>query len=321
MTHPKVSIIILNWNGVVDTIALLNDLDKVTYPNFSVIVVDNASKDDSLGQIARLMEKKRNSPSSYRLSLLPLSKNFGFAEGNNKGLAQASRVHADYYLFLNNDTLVAPDFLTKLVEGAESDEQLVVVGPTIYYADSQGLKLNKIWYAGAWLNLFAGGAHHKTDLPLESDQMPVVATEFITGCCLLIKRSVLNKINPLFDPIFFAYSEDVDLSLKLQRLGFKLGYVPKSIIWHKLATSSGGPKSYNFWYYNIRNQMIIMRKYATLAQKIVFIGYFIFYKPIMVSLVGLIVKPRRDKIDRLIAIGHGLLDATLHRYGQRSSKP
>lgn len=315
MNTPKVAIIILNWNGVDDTLALLKNLEAVTYDNFSVVIVDNASSDDSLGQIAKFMEGRRSQKQSYPISLLPLSKNFGFAQGNNKGVAQASREKPDYYLLLNNDTIVAPDFLIMLVEAADSNPQLAAVGPTIYFAEKNGQKRQELWYAGAWLNFYAGGAHHRTKLP--GSKEVVVPTEFITGCCLLVKRSALAALQQLFDPAFFAYSEDVDLSIRLARAGYSLGYVPQSVIWHKLASSSGGPKSYNFWYYNIRNLWLLMGRYATWPQRLVFTGYFVFYKPVLTSLIGLIVRPRRDKIYRLIAIAHGALDAFRHRTGQR----
>lgn len=320
MDQPKVAIIILNWNGADDTLALLESLSHVTYPNFSVTVVDNASKDDSLGRLARFMEQRRRGErnSDYKLSLLPLSKNFGYAEGNNKGIVQASREHPDYYLLLNNDTVVSPDFLDILVAATESDPKLAAVGPTIYFADPDGTTTKDVWYAGGWLNFYAGGAHHNTEKPAVKDKMTVVPTEFITGCCLLIKRSAITKLEQLFDPLFFAYTEDTDLCLRLLRQGHRLGYVPAASIWHKLARSSGGPKSYNFWYYNVRNNFLVMSRYAAWYHWPVYLLYFLFYKPVLWSVVGAVVKPRRDKWFRLIAIAHGTIDTIRRRYKQRA---
>lgn len=313
--QPKVTIIILNWNNVGDTLTLLENLNQVTYPHFSVLVVDNASKDDSVGQLARLMEQRRRSPETqtYQLSLLPLSKNFGFAEGNNKGIAQAAREKPDYYLLLNNDTIVAPDFLDQLIKAGEANEKLGILGPTIYFADREGHKTQEIWYAGGWLNFAAGGAHHHVTPPTTKSVIP---TEFVTGCSLLIKRQALSDLDQLFDPAFFAYNEDVDLCLRAVKAGWQLGYVPQSTVWHKLASSSGGPKSYNFWYYNVRNNWLIMTRYAKWSDWPIFILYFLFYKPVLWSIVGAIVRPRRDKLFRLIAITHGTYDAIRQRYGK-----
>jgi GT2 family glycosyltransferase len=312
----KVAIIVLNWNGISDTLTLLQDLEQVTYPNFSVLVVDNASTDDSLGQLARYMEQRRQRRQTYSLSLLPLSKNFGFSEGNNKGVYQAARERPDYYLFLNNDTLVDPGFLTTLVTAAELESTIGAVAPTMYFATPEGKKSDDVWYAGGWLNFFAGGAHHRVELP--SKPWPsVVPNQFLTGCCFLIKREALVKVTQAFDPAFFAYGEDVDLSLRLTNAGYTLGYVPKATIWHKLATSSGGPKSYNFWYYNVRNNFIVMARYARWYHWPVFLCYFLLYKPVLLSVAGAILRPRRDKWYRLLAIAHGTIDAIRGRTGRR----
>lgn len=316
MPQPKVSIIILNWNNVSDTLSLLANLEEVNYPNFSVLVIDNASTDDSVGQLARYMERQRRAEKpTLKVSLLPLSKNYGFAEGNNKGVLHASREKPDYYLLLNNDTVVSPDFLTKLVQAAEADEKLAVVGPTIYFADTNGHKQDRIWFAGSHVNWYTGGAHHDIEKPAKFDDNTIVPVPFITGCCFLIKRSILAKIDQLFDPAFFAYSEDVDLCFRLTEAGYTLGYVPGAEIWHKLATSSGGPKSYNFWYYNIRNNFLILARYARWQHWFGFLPYFLFYNPVLPSIVGMIVRPRPDKPRRLVAITHGIFDAIRGHYG------
>lgn len=317
MSKLSVTIIILNWNGISDTLQLLKNLEEVTYSNFSVLVVDNASTDDSVGQIARYMEKNRRTETGkYKISILPLSKNYGFAEGNNKGLQQLLRERPDFYLLLNNDTIVSPDFLDRMIAAAESDEKVGALAPMIYFADKEGNKRDEIWYAGGWLNFYAGGAHHSIELPANNSAASI-PTDFISGCCLLLRKEVVAKLDVLFDPAFFAYGEDVDLCMRIVKAGYSLALVPQSTIWHKLASSSGGPKSYNFWYYNVRNNFIVMSRYAAWYHWPVFILYFVFYKPVLWSIVGLIVRPRKDKYYRLIAIAHGTLDAIRHRLGKR----
>lgn len=320
MNQPKVSIIILNWNNVKDTLALLNDLENLNYPNFSVLVVDNASTDDSIGQLARYMEKQRRlAKSTLKVSLLPLSKNFGFAQGNNKGIAHAAREQPAYYLLLNNDTVIANDFLTILVTALEKDKEndgsLAAVNPTIYYASPEGEKTAKVWFAGSAINFNTVGAYHKTALPPLTAKNQVIVVPFLTGCCLLIRREAITALKELFDPAFFAYSEDVDLSFKLQNLGYTLGYVPNATIWHKLASSSGGPKSYSFWYYNIRNNFLILKRYARWHHWISYIPYFLFYHQVLPSIIGAIIKPRPDKPLRLAAIARAAVDATFNHYG------
>ncbi len=312
---PHVSLIILNWNGINDTLSLLDNLRSVRYDNFSVLVVDNGSTDNSASQLRHYIDKNRP---DYQLSFLYLTTNTGFADGNNKGIVQAAKDQPDYYLLLNNDTLVDENFLTELVSVAEADLNIAAVGPTIFYASSDGQKQDKVWFAGGWFNFASGGAHHHRppleQLPDQSEQ-----TAFLTGCCLLIRRTALEAIKLLFDPAFFAYCEDADLSLRLTKAGYQLRYAPKARIWHKLATSSGGPKSANFWYYNVRNNFLMLRRYGRWDERLLFSFYFLFHKPVLVSIVGAIIRPRADKWPRLVAIYAGTRDAFTGHFGKRQN--
>lgn len=313
---PHVVIIILNWNGISDTLSLLENLISVQYDHFSVLVVDNASADDSRSRLEQFI-KQQATRKSYAISLLSLEQNYGFAEGNNRGVEQAMQAKPDYLLFLNNDTIVAPDFLDVLVTTAETDPKVAAVAPTIFYATQSGEKSKKVWYAGGWLNFFAGGGHHRTVLPDLTKGQRLRPTDFLTGCCLLLKTKALKSVNVAFDPLFFAYGEDVDLSLRLVEAGYTLGYVPESTIWHKLAASSGGPKSSNFWYYNVRNNFLVMARHASWYHWPIFILYFLFYKPVLVSVVGAILRPRPDKWQRLQAICQATEHAIIGKFGKR----
>lgn len=312
INKSSVAIIILNWNSISDTLALLKDLKHLTYPNFSVLVVDNGSTDESISQLTQFQPKAE---ATYRLSILPLDKNFGFAEGNNQGVAQIGKSKPDYYLLLNNDTVVSSDFLTSLVEAAEVDETLAALAPTIYWANRDGKKTDRPWFAGGWINWFAGGAHHRTELPTVTK--PAIAVPFLTGCCMLIRRAAVEQLDYLFDRALFAYNEDIDLSLRLIQQNWRLGYIPKAAIWHKLAGSSGGPKSSNFWYYNVRNNFLILARYGRWYHWPIFILYFLFYKPVLLSVLGAIARPRPDKWQRLGAIAQASWDAAIGRSGQR----
>src|SRR4030042_2187559 len=127
--NPKVSIIILNWNGLEDTIECLNSLKKITYPNYKVILVDNGSK----GNDARVLREKFG---DY-IHLIENDRNYGYAKGVNIGIRYAlANSASEYILLLNNDTVVAPDFLNQLVKLAESDSSVGIVGPKTYYYGS-----------------------------------------------------------------------------------------------------------------------------------------------------------------------------------------
>jgi len=116
MQHPKVSIIILNWNGLKDTIECLESLKKITYPNYEVIVVDN----DSKGNDADILEERYK---NY-IRVIRNKENLGFAGGNNVAIRQVLKEEkSDYILLLNNDTIVEPNFLEELIKIALQDEK------------------------------------------------------------------------------------------------------------------------------------------------------------------------------------------------------
>ena len=133
------AIIILNWNNANDTIHCLGSLTKAA-GEFCVYVVDNGSTDDSLQRINEWVENNR----SIKVLVIPLDKNYGFAIGNNKGIAIASGSNPDSYLLLNNDTEVCPDFLVSLDDFAKKHPQYKVLTPLIHLFNDK----EKIWNAG-----------------------------------------------------------------------------------------------------------------------------------------------------------------------------
>src|SRR3989344_1344952 len=135
MTNKKVFIIIINFNGWPDTKECLESLSRVEYDNFEVVLIDNASKDDY---------GLRTTDYGLKIHEIRNKENLGFAGANNQGIKLALANNANYVLLLNNDTMVEPDFLSKLVEEAEDDESTGIVGPLICFYDDH----NKIWSAG-----------------------------------------------------------------------------------------------------------------------------------------------------------------------------
>src|SRR5262245_40538905 len=122
----KVAIIVLNWNGLSDTLACLASLRHLNYPNYEVVVVDNGSTDNSVVTLQAAYPE---------VTLLVTDENLGYVGGNNRGLEYARQTKADHALLLNNDTEVHPNFLGLLVEAVEQDPATGIVGPTIYYFD------------------------------------------------------------------------------------------------------------------------------------------------------------------------------------------
>src|SRR4030042_3841159 len=193
--NPKVYIIILNWNGCNDTIECIESLKSVTYPNFSVVVVDNASSDNSIDVI----------PRKYRdIAFIEVKKNMGFAGGNNIGIKYALEHGADYILLLNNDTTVEPNFLTELVRTAETDNKVGILGPKIYFYSEPV----RIWFGGGKLNWLRKKGTHLDYLKIDNKNLAPEKPKlkkFITGCCLLIKKDVVKRLGLMSEDYFLYY--------------------------------------------------------------------------------------------------------------------
>ena len=235
--NPNVAIIILNWNGWEDTIECLESLFQITYPNYKVIVIDNNSTDESIKKIIEYADgdlelqssffdyDPSNKPfeiteytkkesellkshedyvnlSSNNLILIKNDKNYGFAEGSNIGIRFAlNNLNPDYILLLNNDIVVEKDFLNKLIECAENDENIGIIGPKVYYYDF----INKIQVAGAKINLWIGKSYLVGDGEIDKGQYDERKdVDYISGSCFLVKKEVIMKLG-LFNAHYYCY--------------------------------------------------------------------------------------------------------------------
>lgn len=247
---PKVSIIVLNWNGYEVTKDCLTSISKVDYPNYEVVLVDNGSTDGSAEKLAR----------EYPwITTICNDRNCGFTGGNNIGMRRALEGGTEYVLLLNNDTTVKPDFLSKLIEVAEADDCIAILNPKIYYFDQP----KRIWYAGGSFSMWKGLASHRGHRQLDKALFDTTReVSFITGCAFLIKAPILHRVGLLDDQLFYTY-EDTDWSIRVRRLGYKAVYVPDAVIWHKESydTKRNAGKAFRD-YYNVRNSILIARKHA-----------------------------------------------------------
>jgi len=227
--YNLVSIIILNWDGIDDTIACVESLKKINYPNIEIIIVDNNSR----GNDANILEKNYSS----FIKVIKNNKNYGFAKGNNIAIQEMqNKLKGKYILFLNNDTIVSSNFLNEMVKVMEKNNQIAICGPKIYYYKYLGKK-NIIWYGGGKINFsnYPGYNHInnlKEDIVYNKENE--IETDFVSGACMLIN---VKKINALLDEGFYFGCEDIDKCLEAKKFGYKIFYVPKSVIWHKVSAS------------------------------------------------------------------------------------
>lgn len=243
-----VSIIILNWNGWSDTIECVKSCLSLAYDDFEIIIVDNGSDDDSEAIL------KSEFPD---LNVLQTGVNLGYAGGNNYGVKHAIAKGAEYVWFLNNDTIVDPMALTELVNVAEMDPDNGMVGSKILsYLDPAVIQ-----YAGGLLDANSGTSKHIGFGEKDHHQYDQVAeTGYITGCSMLVKSPVIDRIG-MMDECYFLYFEESDWCIKAQKNGIKLMYVPDSVVYHKESASTRkvtGAMSY----YMTRNRLYFMSRNA-----------------------------------------------------------
>ncbi|MGQ9626031.1 MAG: glycosyltransferase family 2 protein [Anaerolineae bacterium] len=243
---PKVSIIVLNWNGLDDTLDCLGSLQRLDYPDVKVIVVDNGSTDEP-GVVVR-----ERFPG---VTFIENGENLGYAGGNNVGLRCAMSQEADYALLLNNDTVVDPDFLRLLVEAVENDLTIGFAGPTIYYYDRPEV----IWSAGGAIDWQRGNTRMVGVNEEDMGQFGTVprTVDFITGCAMLVRRAVIEKVE-LLDERFFAYYEDAEWCARASRAGFKIVHVPQAKIWHKISPEAQADSPL-VHYYMTRNRLLFLK--------------------------------------------------------------
>lgn len=219
---PAVTIVILNWNGKGFLEQFLPSVMATTYPNFKVLVVDNGSLDESLPFLAQ------HYPT---VETLPLDKNYGFTTGNNMALPH---VTSPYYVLLNNDVEVHPDWLGPLVEMMESDAQIAAVQPKLLsfqqrdhfeYAGAAGGYVDVLGYPFTRGRIFES---NEVDLGQYETAHPLMWT---TGACMMVRKSVTDRIG-LFEDRFFAHMEEIDFCWRANNFGYKVMYQPKSVAWH-----------------------------------------------------------------------------------------
>ncbi|MCA1632208.1 MAG: glycosyltransferase family 2 protein [Acidobacteria bacterium] len=245
MSTPSVHVIILNWNGLPDTLECLAALRRQDYPALKVWVVDNGSAEVEAETVRREYPE---------VEVLPQGANLGFCGGNNVGIRSALDAGADYVLVLNNDTVSPPNFVSDLIAQSARLERVGAVSPLILRHPEEDL----IWYAGAaWEPETAGFRHLLEDQPrTELRAREPYPTTYACGCCLLVPATVLRRVG-LMDERYFAYYDEADWCARMKNAGFECYVVPTVSISHKVSRSTPGLISA---YLMARNRLLWMRE-------------------------------------------------------------
>ena len=222
-----IKILILNWNGIHLLKPCLDSVSAIDYPNYSVMVIDNGSTDNSVKMVKENFSE---------VELLELENNNGFAGGYNRCFTRLKDEYSGFILLLNNDTEVDPTILSSFIQAKEMYGDNNLYGGKIFYQDT----LNLIWYAGGNVNIKRAKISHRGIRQNDSAEFSKpLQTDYITGCCLFTSMEVINQLNG-FDERFNMYGEDVDLCLRAKKEGINCYYWPDAKLYHHVSASLGG---------------------------------------------------------------------------------
>lgn len=294
-TASRVGVVLLNWNGIEDTRQAVRSVLAQTCSDLAIIVADNGSAND---EAARLRGE------FPEITVVENGANLGFCAGNNRGAERARDLGAQFLLFLNNDATVAPDAVARLVAAMESDASIGAASPLIFHATPP----DKVWFAAGNLHL-----HHPTVVSLATEVRrtgALGATDWACGCALIIRTERFFELGG-FDEDFFAYHEDVDLSLRLRKVGLRCVIVPDSHAWHVGSASTGGSFSARHLYLTTRNSCHLVRRHGTLAERLRF--WLLFWPRTLVLVHALLVWDAAP--ERAAALLHGAVSGMLGRSG------
>jgi hypothetical protein len=300
----KVGFVILNWNGVNDTLECLQSVYEQDYPNFDVVVVDNASSDNS---VEILTEKYPN------IFIIKNQVNLGYAEGNNLGLNYAAQKGSDYLFVLNNDVVLKKDCLSELVSKIKAYPETAAIAPISFYYDQP----DEVDFAGGRISSIGTTLSIKKSIKEIKELNEPYSTTWLLGCAMLIPQSVYNEVGG-FDPRFFLLFEDSDWSLRARKMGYILLMAPESWIYHKVSRSFERRWSPTYFYYYTRNNFLFFEKNFSYITKIkLSIFQFLRLAKLMIKLIDEYPREKRVYFNSFYC---GLKDYIFRKFGKANDR-
>lgn len=272
---PRVAAIIVNWNSEADVLECVESLQRSTYPNLEIIVVDNGSMD---GSVVALRGKHRG------VTVIENGANLGFGRACNVGMAHALEGGAAYFFLLNSDLKIDPPAVAVLVALSEGDRSVGIAGPVVYDYTRPDL----IQQFGGFAELTRAQVRGLYEWEVDHGQLPPLQeVTFIGGGIMFIRASVAQQVGG-YDPMFFLYCEEVDLGQRVLRAGYKMVVSSRARVWHKLLGSFGGKTNPTVKHNYFRGWMLVGRRYLRGVDLVVFSLQFWFNR-LLRFLVGCIV--------------------------------
>jgi GT2 family glycosyltransferase len=264
MANKLVSIIIPTYNRETQVLNCITSFCNSNYPAMEIIVVDNASTDNTVLRI------KKEFP---HVQVIEMEKNLGASGGRNAGIVWAK---GDYLCFADSDNTVDRELLNELVNLAESDQRIGFVGPKVYYAGDP----KRIWYAGANINLLTSKTKYIGINLVDNGQYATVREVGHIPNLWLAKREIIDEIG-LIDTDYVMHYEESDWAMRAARAGYKIMFCPSAVAYHNvdlpgskgLRSKIGFESKYRI-FYAARNRVLFMRKYASSFNFILFLLIF-----------------------------------------------
>ncbi len=243
---PKTIAIIVTWNSDRYICACLASL-RSTSPTTTLLVVDNASSDDTIAKV------RDEFPD---VMIIESGGNLGYAGGNNIGLRFAKAHDFDYVFIANPDCTFGDGCVSALVAAIESRRDLAVVSPIIFRADR-----TSVWFAGGDIDFRRGTATHvETIAKTANGTSDVISTQRANGCAMLVRLGAIDLVG-LLDERYFLYYEEVDWCVRFARCGFAIGVVASANAFHDVGHGAGG-RSESYRYYMTRNRLLFVCQYS-----------------------------------------------------------
>jgi len=288
-------IVLVNWKRANDTCACISSIQNSADSNWYLVVCDNFSQDGSAEIFKNFLGatfeprcrhtddsvevvdyfEKGNYQNKLLVTLVINSENSGFSRGNNIALKYSSPlIKADYFWFLNNDTVVEPCALNHMLTRMNGNSNIGICGSTLVY-DFDRLTIQA--YGGAEYQKWTGAVReigNRTQLGFPSDQQSVEKRmSYVSGASMLVSKEFLETVGPLSED-YFLYYEEIDWAIRARKKGFRLGYASDAIVYHKEGAALGSGKSEGrsllAEYYGVRNRLVFTRKFYPWALPSVF---------------------------------------------------
>jgi GT2 family glycosyltransferase len=253
LKEPRTCAVIVNWNKKKYVVDLIKSLRDISYKNFDIVVIDNASTDDSVEAIKCFSEVK----------LICNTENLGGTGGFNTGIKFVLEQNCyEYVWLLDNDAQITSDTLLELVNVAHDDPRIGVSGSMTLNPDMKDMIVDLGGYV-SWKQVMCKPNMNNQSIPAEG--LPsIVEVDYTPACSALVRVDAIQKTG-IMDERYFLHWDDVDLCLRIRQAGYKIVAVSNSRIFHETEKGSNPVVDY----YNVRNGLLIISKHLKTFQRII----------------------------------------------------